>query len=528
MLAEDAQRRAEDVSAAGRHVALVELDGACEYALWLASRAHSVRPKSDRASVPDLFSAVKEALGEHWQVRGWAGVNQLHRARNDAQHAGVVPAADQLPHWRDAAVAFIDSLCTAAFRVSLTAIVLADAVRDPSLRQQLQASEEAISSDPGRALLLAMSAFRQAREQWRGQRRPNMLQPQFPVASWHDRPPTAEIRDQLRELDNFLEVQLFAGDAGEYIWLQRAHNEQLSAGWAPTPEEARRALLFITGWIVRWEIFNSGYPADRWDAHRESIEPPTIGDGQKPQIIGAQADFQPEVSGRAARAVLYIQLANIPERGRQPWDALLRNALAESAKEAQQPSLFADIQWFFSGLLLVHVDLESDADVVCDVVANALERAFQRCGAQQLEADARERDRQQLEVALGEIVDAARSDELGLFGDVRVVADEWLGTGGWLAFLDVQAGADGSQELTQTVDIFGNSRAVFPQLHVRDECVVFGVTQISPDLTAALRTAIPLSEEQASHVRSFREKQASTYKAFSANVRQRFGPLSDE
>ena len=40
MLAEDSRRRSEDTSEAGRHLALISLDGACEYALWLAGRAH--------------------------------------------------------------------------------------------------------------------------------------------------------------------------------------------------------------------------------------------------------------------------------------------------------------------------------------------------------------------------------------------------------------------------------------------------------------------------------------------------------
>jgi hypothetical protein len=528
LLAEDAQNRTGDVSPAGRHVALVALDGACEYALWLASRSHSVPVKSDRASVPDLYSAVRQALGDRWQVRGWAGVNQLHRARNDAQHAGVVPAADQLPHWRDAAVAFIDSLCIAAFEVSLAAIVLADAVRDASLRQQLQTSEEAVSVDPGRALLLATSAFQEAREQWQTQRRPYMLRPQFPPSSWFDRPPTGEIRDQLRELDDFLEVQLFAGDAGEYIWLQRAHEEQQSAGWTPTPEDARRALLFITGWIVRWEVFNSGYPADRWDEHRDSIEPPTVGRGGTPQIIGAQTDFQPEVPGRPARCILYFQLANIPDRGRSPWDMLLRSSLAEAAKDAEQPSLLAHIQWFYSGLLLIHVDLSSDWAVVCDVVVAGVERAFQRHREQRVESDAREHQRQELETALGKIVHENRNDELGLFGSSRIVDDQWLGTGGWLAFIDVSPGAGGSEELTQTLGIFGNSRAAFPQLHVRDDCVVFSVTGITPTLTTALKIAVADSEEQARHLRSFREEQARAFHVFSTSLQQRFGSIPED
>jgi hypothetical protein len=60
MLAEDARRRAEDTSEAGRHLALIALDGACEYALWLAARTTGVTFKNDRPTLNDMYSAVKE------------------------------------------------------------------------------------------------------------------------------------------------------------------------------------------------------------------------------------------------------------------------------------------------------------------------------------------------------------------------------------------------------------------------------------------------------------------------------------
>jgi hypothetical protein len=85
LLAEDARRRADDASEAGRHLALIALDGACEYALWLASREHAI-PTKERAGVPELYGAVKGALAG-WQVSGWPGVSQMHQARNVAQHA---------------------------------------------------------------------------------------------------------------------------------------------------------------------------------------------------------------------------------------------------------------------------------------------------------------------------------------------------------------------------------------------------------------------------------------------------------
>jgi hypothetical protein len=261
LLAEDARRRADDTSDVGRHLALVALDGACEYVLWLASREHAVAVK-ERAGVPDLYSAVKDALAG-WKVRGWRGVSQMHQARNVAQHAGVAPDADQLPDWADATIAFIDSLCMAAFGTRLAQILLADVVRDESLRTQLRWSEEQLSENPGQSFLLTVGAFDEARRRWRAQR---SLPGFAPSPGGHRRQPS--LAPPLPEVDEFLEVEPFAGDFGEYTWLRRARQEHEHAGWVPDVREARRALSFVAGWIVRWEIFDQGYPLDRWEAHR--------------------------------------------------------------------------------------------------------------------------------------------------------------------------------------------------------------------------------------------------------------------
>ena len=226
LLTEDARRRVDDTSEAGRHLALVALDGACEYALWLASREHTV-PVKERAGVPDLYSAVKGAL-PGWQVTGWPGVSQMHQARNVAQHAGIALDADQLPNWADATLAFIDSLCLAAFGTGLVEIVLADAVRDQSLRTQLQWSEEQVVENPGQSFSLAVGAFDDARTRWRTQRNAPVFAP-----SPGGYPPHPGFAPPLHDVDEFLEVPPFAGDPGEYTWLRRARQEHEQAGWLP-------------------------------------------------------------------------------------------------------------------------------------------------------------------------------------------------------------------------------------------------------------------------------------------------------
>jgi hypothetical protein len=520
LLTENAQRRADDISEAGRHLALVALDGACEYALWLASREHAV-PVKERAGVPELYSAVKAALAG-WQVRGWRGVNQMHQARNVAQHAGVALDADQLPTWADATVAFVDSLCVAAFGIPLAEIMLAVAVRDQSLRTQLRWSEEQLPASPGQSFYLAVSAFDEARARWRAQRAAKVFAP-----SAAGDPPLSAPGPPLHDVDEFLEVQPFAGDFGEYAWLRRARQEHEQAGWLPDEQEARRALLFVAGWIVRWEIFDHGYPVDRWEAHREGIQPPTSGDGTTVEIVGGQVEFLHDVPGRPARNIIYLTLGNVPGRGRSPWDAAVHDALAECARDAGAGGLFLDVQWYLSGMLLVQVALDADPQLVADVIERGVALAAERHSAQLADSAGREHQRQGLEEALRAFIASVCSGDLALFGEVKVVDDEWLGTFGWLAFLQIHFGGRGQEELTQTHDIFGNERAAFPNLHVRNGQIAFSISELSDELQDALRTAITDSEEQARHVRSVRARQTQAFQAFAADFHRRFGPLPD-
>jgi hypothetical protein len=236
---------------------------------------------------------------------------------------------------------------------------------------------------------------------------------------------------------------------------------------------------------VRWEIFDQGYPVDRWEAHREGIQPPVSGDGTTIQILGGQVEFLPDVPGRPARNIVYVVLANVPGRGRSPWDIGLRDALRECAHDAGAGGLFSEIQWYLSGMLVVHVALDADPQVVADVVERAVALAAERHAAQLAESVERERERQLLEGALRAFVVTASSEELGLFGEVTVVDDRWLGTFGWLAFVQIRGGGRDQEHLSQTHDIFGNQRAVFPELHVREGQIAFSVSELTEDLQDA-------------------------------------------
>ncbi len=527
MVTEDATRRAQDTSEAGRHVALIALDGACEYALWLATRAHGLAFKNDRVPLGELHSSLKGALGDRWQVRGWTSVSQLHRARNEAQHAAVVPDAGQLPLWRDAAWAFIDSVCRAAFGISLDAIVLADAVRDPQLRARLAESEQVLGEEPSRSLALTLQAFDQGRESWRLQRRPERFVPLAgtPLPSAN---PTADLGKQFRELDEFLEVELFAGDGGEYVWLRRAREEHESVGWIPSYEEARRALLFVTSWIVRWESFVVGYPADSWERHREGIQPPTWGDGLTPEIIGAHTEFLPEVSGRQARCILHLRLANAPDRGRWPWQVRLQEGLTDAAAEAGDPAMFTQVQWTYAGDLRLHVDLHTDPPTVTNAIRRAVALAFARHNERLAESAEGELERAELEAAFRELVYSARNDDVALFGDIQVVKDEWMGTYGWLVSMDVQLGVAEGEEVGHLMGILGDTHGYLTKLQMHEGRVVFEAFRLTEEAGQELRSAISRVEDQIQHVRDFRAGQAEAFRRYAAEIQRELGPLPDD
>ncbi|MFZ1155703.1 MAG: hypothetical protein WAN93_12450 [Solirubrobacteraceae bacterium] len=525
MLAEDARRRAIDTSDAGRHIALIALDGACEYALWLAARTHGVPFKEDRPSLAVQYHALKAALNKpRWEARGWSAVEQLHRARNDAQHAAVAADPAQLPVWSDAVWAFIDSLCQAAFRVRLDKILLADAVRDSELRNYLRWSEEALSVERGRAFKLALEAFDRARGRWRAQH--EMLEFTPPPGGPLVRPnPLQGVQGKFQQLDALLEVQPFANDIGEYFWLRRARQEFEAARWPPSHDDERRALLFVVNWIVRWEIFDRGYPDNDWEAHRESIGPPVVDDGIKTEIRGSHTDLLPEVAGRGGRRVaVYLQLVNVPGRGRAPWGEVLQQALADSAQGSGAPGLFAHFGWDIEGMLELHIPLASDPDSLGLIVHRAVDLAVERYQERVIQTEYDEQERQEIEAAFDQLFVSARSD-LAFFSGVSIVRDDWMNTGGWIVFIHLKEGVAGGEEITQALDIFRDAARTLQKLHLREGCIAFQACELTEGIEREIRLAVERSEDQVRHLREIRATQGQTFKELFTSIQQQFGEL---
>jgi hypothetical protein len=204
----------------------------------------------------------------------------------------------------------------------------------------------------------------------------------------------------------------------------------------------------------------------------------------------------------------------------------LGDALVEGASEAGVGGLFLQVQWYLSGTLVVHVPVDADAGVVGDLIERAVALASEHYRVQLAETADRERRRELVQTRLEALVVSARTDPT-LFGKVRVIDDQWLGTLGWLAALEIRAEGSGREELTQTHDIFANHRAAFQNLHVRDDEIAFSVSDITGEFEDALRSAIADAEQQARHVRKIRAQQAHAYQQFAAEFHGRFGPLPD-
>lgn len=366
--------RATDVSEPGRHLALIALDGAVEYALWLVVHTLGAPLKGDRPSFTELTRAVHkqlEADERDWSERGRAGVDQLRRARNPAQHASVQFDAGQLPAWTDATVAYIDSLLVAAFGLRIDDLVLALAVRDADLRERLASAERALQlGDPEIAFSMAWIAFEIAVGSWRETRT-------GVAAAFAEAPPPVfrregdDLRERLAVLEALADVQPFAPDLGEYFSLARARAQQEQSGWKPEEDDARRALRFATGWIVRWEVFTRGYPAERWFAWQAEIRPPTVGDGTTPSILHASAYAVRPVAGNPRWSV-HAQLANVPEEGRGDWGVDLTQCFVDAGRETGEELRLHRLTF---GGPSGRLTLELDPDVDADAVALALERA---------------------------------------------------------------------------------------------------------------------------------------------------------
>jgi hypothetical protein len=326
-----AQARAGDRSHPGIHGAVVALDAACELALGLCLHELGVPPKR---TFPEKMQQIREALGESWQHPGLQGVDELHRTRNNVQHAGVLPDADHLPIWAAEAERFIRALVATVFRCDLTEIYASSAVTDDSLRELLATAERALADeDAPRALEHAWGALESARSRWSSQRPQGF---------------TASGRRAQEVVDEYLDAGTFGADPAEYFALKRRADTDLVD--QADLDLARRAVVFALAWILRWEAFNAAYPPLEpvpWRLRQQA--PVTGAEGSRPVPVGVEL-YDPPLPG--ASVAFRIQLADLPSEGEVEWIDLFHDAM-RAVRETHRELVLAQIDRH--GEVLLHI-----------------------------------------------------------------------------------------------------------------------------------------------------------------------------
>lgn len=415
---DDARGRAGDLSEPGRHLALIALDGVVEYALWLVAQTIGAKTKKQRPDFGELQDAVRDVLQsaeQPWTGAGRAGVDQLRRARNDAQHAAVVPDDRQMAVWSDATQAYVDSLIHAAFGIGVGDLVLALAVRDRELRERLVSAERALDAGSADiAFSQSWISFELAVARWRAVRSGSPVPLPDRTASYLPGPEDPML-GRLANLESIADVQPFAPDMGEYVTLAAARAQQ-EHGWIPDAEDARRAMRFAIGWIVRWEAFERGYPVDRWAAWAEAIEPPIDASHDGPSIGYATAYLVRTETGNRRWSV-HIQMTNLPERGRGDWGIDIAQCLVAAANDrsvALRPHRITPVGR--SGRWTVELDPGADASEIGQLLRAAVEEAERRYQERRAEHAALEARRTELSVTWKRLVgiaeDVFRVEEL--------------------------------------------------------------------------------------------------------------------
>ncbi|MGA3221354.1 MAG: hypothetical protein ABSE77_20170 [Acidimicrobiales bacterium] len=377
-LFEAARSRAQDPTRAGQHAALVLLDGACELALAHVADNLGITRRWNNG-VEDVWGAVRGQLPPSADIKGWPGARLMHRARNSAQHEGILPDAVHLGRWVGDAEQFLHDLVDAAFGVTLSQVRRADALSSPSSRESFAQAESCLDAgDTSNAVAHALAAFDNAREQWREQRgAKGLVTPRTSLAALFSNDQALE--QSVEQLTDFTEVQPFASDMGEYLWLT---NLRARPGPDPTLAEAQRALVFVFEWVLRWEAFSARYDAEVAHRWRRALRPPQTED----------ADLGPRLEGRAWVTVsgsalpgfrpfvnVVLQLVDAPKERFEPWLAELQSALRETWRTSFPEETYVYPTVDRTGRVVVPtVRPDIDADAVGAAVKRAIQLADQR------------------------------------------------------------------------------------------------------------------------------------------------------
>ena len=271
MILADASSRVGDQSQLGQHLALVAIDGVGELALGMCLYRRS-KPPRHREPVPSMLDRLLDDLGSP-EAPGVQGFRDLHVVRNQVQHQGILPAIDQVPRWLQETEDLIAFLVRASFGVELADVGSASSVADERLRRTLGEAEKFLDAGEAKeSMARSWETLEWARTLLR--RRTGLRTGERPLVSRPSDRQGEEIRKQLQALSDQLEVSLFTAEPGEWMWLQQRYRDSQS-GLPASPEDARRAYVFVLAWVLRVEGYIARHGPERWKQWQELRAPKT-------------------------------------------------------------------------------------------------------------------------------------------------------------------------------------------------------------------------------------------------------------
>jgi hypothetical protein len=476
---------ATDQTATGRHVSVIFLDGVAELSLHLAADELGVNVLP-RHGLEDVYANVAGALGSAWDRKAWKGVRELHRARNNLQHHGVLPDAQHLPLWAADIDQFLHSLISAAYGSDLGSVRAADAVEDAELREKLTDAEQAIDiEDFTGALGHARRSLGVAVGRFRGLTGGSSAS-RFSFGTF----------DELRTLDRalgavegFVDIAYLATDPAEWLWLERIHG--LSRSQPIAREDAQRAYSFALAWILRFEAFEARLPRR---VEPDFVEASLDEDYSMPTIVSAEVREEGDIE---TSVLIRVGLGQTPPN----WLANLHSGIRSAQESGEAPTgTWARGE---GRAIVVRLPEELDGDQIRPLV-HAVIAHTHLVYEGQLQA---RRDKKAAEEGL-----AARYADV-LLADARVKAvqaEQWAEGRSPVVRVTLQDSGAQSLNQYQIEAVLNERRPVQTHLHIgfRDGVFSFGEDQYTPDeALAAFDAAVSDAKNRASKLDA-REQEA--------------------
>ena len=509
MMLERALREAKGSSEPSRHIALVTLDGACEYAIRFSAHRRGLPLKPDAG-----FHAGIELLRNNpdrrkpWKQTGVRGVLELHAARNQTQHMGVLPDRELMLGWVGDARAFIGELIEVSFGVALEDVLLADAIRSDELRGLLnQAERELNSGDPSTAFRYVEEALHQARQWW-------LVQHDYARGYASVGLPIPG------DADDRLEVQVFAADMTGYTQLLTTRRHVERGGPEPDEPEARSALLFAFNWILQWEAFNEGYPVERYVEYSRTRHSPQIDDGGSPRIAWHIESYRLEAGAeREEEFEMLLQLANIPISDDRDWGLDFPAALA-SAKQEFTDGVSINFQGIDpDGVLRVRVPVSAEPDDLVSALNRATELATE--SHQRRDQDMREWRLQAVELREKYATVLRETATGNVFGDIDVVP-ELQSTGvRYIVGIDIPSATQ--FELNLATSIFNGQGGHLAATSHQAGKIVFEAFPLKDNVLDRLRNAIQGGEEEILRYRNIATEHERERQSFTQQIENLLG-----